>query len=107
MAPFMGCDGVYDGGGVTSDDGRDLGVAVAASGVVTDQPPELLAGGDHGPRAAAAEQLLAGDTAARGDIVDDVEQCSGSQGMEGGLDVAHDGPLGERFRFRFRFPLPL
>ena len=55
VAPIMGGDAMHDCGRITTDGGRDLGVAVAASGVVTDQPPELLAGGDHGPRAAAAE----------------------------------------------------
>ena len=55
MAPLVGGDAVDDGGGVAANDGGDFGIAVAAFGVVADQPPELLTGGNDGPRAAAAE----------------------------------------------------
>jgi hypothetical protein len=72
----MGADAAHDRGVVTSEDARDLWVAVAPLGVLADQAPKLVPGGCDGAGALAAADLDGGHTAASAHLPDQIEQAS-------------------------------
>jgi hypothetical protein len=69
-AAFVGGNAVQDGGGVALDDAGDLGAAVAAKRVVTDEPPQLVSGGCDSLGPARAAELLRGNAATDADVVE-------------------------------------
>jgi len=72
----VGDHAVQDGGVIAADDAGDLAVAVAALGMVADEPPKLVAGGSDGPGAPAPTQLVTGDPPAGTDRVSKIEQTA-------------------------------
>jgi hypothetical protein len=90
-----------DGAVVAADDAGDLAVAVAALGMVEDEPPELVARGSDGTASTAAAELIAGDAASATDGIEQLEQPTGGQlteddvgtgiGGHGGVVRVEDG----------------
>jgi hypothetical protein len=71
--------------------------AVAALGVVANEPPELLAGSGDGERAGAPAELVAGDAVSGADRVDEIEQTPHGQRGDDGIGFvggAHDASSG-------------
>ena len=89
MKPVVTGDAVEDGGVVPSDDAGDLAEAVAAMGMVTNEPPELVAGGSHSTASATTAQLTAADAATGTHGIGEVEQTATGKLVDDVCGVGH------------------
>ena len=84
MKPFVRSNAKQHRGVVTAHESCDFGIAVAAVGMVADEPPELMAGSRHGASPAVAAQFVTGDTATVTYSINQVKQATaGKCGNDG------------------------
>jgi hypothetical protein len=86
---------VCDGAVVAADDAGKLAIAVAALGMVEDEPPQLVPRGSDSAASATAAELIAGYTTSATDGIEQLEQSPGGQLAKDGLGAGVGGHGGD------------